>query len=143
LPDIPEGFSELQKGLGFNDAVGPVYFKPSDEGLLAGLLVKAHHLNPNGSLHGGVIATFCDMALSAMVGHHVGEMMGMATVNLNIDYLKAGREGEWLQLKPSSLEVTRTIGFASATLEGPEGTVARANATIKLPLSVIERSAQD
>ena len=140
MSQIPEGFNELTKGLGFNDAVGPVYFKSDENELRGGLVVQAHHLNPNGSLHGGVIATFSDMVLSAMVGHAVGEMMGMATINLNIDYLSSGREGDWIELGPQNLHITKTMGFASGVLTGPDGPVARANATVRLPKSIINSS---
>ncbi len=49
------------------------------------------HLNPHGSVHGGVIATMLDVAMSGAVQETGGD--SPVTVSLTVTYLEPGRPG--------------------------------------------------
>jgi uncharacterized protein (TIGR00369 family) len=52
-----------------------------------------HHLNPHGTVHGGVLATLVDAAMGAAVGQAAEEDERPVTVSLTVTYLKPGRPG--------------------------------------------------
>lgn len=49
------------------------------------------HLNPHGTVHGGVLATMLDVAMGEAVAQAGGE--SPVTVALTVTYLEPGREG--------------------------------------------------
>ena len=52
------------------------------------------HLNPAGTLHGGVLATLVDTAMGAAVRSLTGESDVPATSQLTVTYLRPGAPGE-------------------------------------------------
>jgi uncharacterized protein (TIGR00369 family) len=52
-----------------------------------------HHLNPAGTLHGGVLATLVDTAMGMAARTRTDDGEVPATSQLTIAYLTAGREG--------------------------------------------------
>ncbi len=54
---------------------------------------KHHHLNPAGTLHGGVLATLVDTAMGMAARTRTDDGEVPATSQLTIAYLTAGREG--------------------------------------------------
>ena len=59
------------------------------------------HLNPAGTLHGGVVATLVDTAMGQAVRSATGEDDIPATSQLTVTYLRPG--------KPGTLEVTASV----------------------------------
>jgi acyl-CoA thioesterase len=57
------------------------------------LLVKPHHLNAYGKLHGGALFTLADFAFAAASNSHGTVAVG---INATISYLKAVTDGELL-----------------------------------------------
>ncbi len=53
----------------------------------------ARHLNPAGSVHGGVLATLVDTAMGQAVRSATGEDDVPATSQLTVTYLRPGTEG--------------------------------------------------
>lgn len=60
------------------------------------------HLNPSGSVHGGVLATLVDAAMGVAVRSEVGDGEVPATSQLTVTYLRPG--------KPGRLEATAEVG---------------------------------
>jgi uncharacterized protein (TIGR00369 family) len=52
-----------------------------------------HHLNPSGTVHGGVLATLVDTAMGAAVRSTTGDGDVPATSQLTIAYLRPGKIG--------------------------------------------------
>jgi uncharacterized protein (TIGR00369 family) len=130
---LGEGYIVLPDGLGFNDAFAPVYVKVDDQGWHCGFFVEKHHLNPQGVCHGGVLMSFADLAMAGNVGHEIADMMGIFTINMNVDFLTPGRLGQWLEMHLHHLHTTRTMASISGLINGPDGVVARVNAIFRLP----------
>ncbi|MGY2065678.1 PaaI family thioesterase [Blastococcus sp. SYSU DS0619] len=63
--------------------------------------VTEEHLNPAGTLHGGVLATLVDTAMGLAVRTTTGEGEVPATSQLTVTYLRPG--------KPGPLEVTARL----------------------------------
>ena len=53
----------------------------------------AEHLNPAGTVHGGVLATLVDTAMGLAARSTTGEAEVPATSQLTVAYLSAGKEG--------------------------------------------------
>lgn len=130
---IADGYILLPDGLGFNDAFAPVYVKVDEHGWHCGFFVEKHHLNPQGICHGGVLMSFCDLAMAGNIGHHINEMMGIFTINMNTDFLSPGRLGQWLEMRVHHLHTTRTMATIGGLIHGPEGVVVRTNGIYRLP----------
>lgn len=77
---------------GFREHVG-LEVSPDGEGrATASLDAGDEHLNPGGTVHGGVVATLVDSAMGAAV-RTTGEAERPATIALTITYLEPGRPG--------------------------------------------------
>jgi uncharacterized protein (TIGR00369 family) len=130
---IPDGFLLFGKDQSFNDALYPAYIKVDDSGPTVGLLLEKQHCNFVGFCHGGVMMTLMDIALSGAVCFALGKYTSTPTVSSSFDFMAGAKEGDWIYGDIHSVKLTRTMGFASATIEGPNGSVARASACFKLP----------
>jgi uncharacterized protein (TIGR00369 family) len=132
-PEVPPGFQPLPRGLGFTDTLQPSFRRISEEGVSFGLRVGKQHCNVMGICHGGVLTTLADIAAASGVNHAAGRTAGSPTINLALDFISAGREGDWLQADVLQVSVKRRFGFSSGLISGPEGVVARFNGTFYLP----------
>ena len=66
----------------------------ADEGVATAALDAAdHHLNPAGTVHGGVLGTLVDTAMGAAVRSRTGADDVPATSQLTIAYLRPGKPG--------------------------------------------------
>ena len=90
----PEGFEQLPSGLGFADALAPLYRLVTDDKASFGLVVCEQHANTMGICHGGVLMTLADMTAAVGANMAKGVFAGSPTVNLAIDYISSARLGE-------------------------------------------------
>jgi len=131
--DVPEGFTLMPSGLGFNDVLAPFYVHPDDEYPSFGLRVDDQHCNLMGICHGGVVMTLMDVvAASTLVRRREGDI-GAPTINLSFDFISAAKKGEWIEAQMVSVETKRLFGFTTGFLRGPRGVVARASGTFYFP----------
>jgi uncharacterized protein (TIGR00369 family) len=80
--------------------------------------------NPQGSLHGGITATLLDISMGHLLKHHVG---AGATLEMNIQYIRAAREGT-LSARSQFLRKGRQICFLQSAVTDESGAIV-ANAT--------------
>jgi uncharacterized protein (TIGR00369 family) len=130
---VPPGFDLLPSGLGFTDAIAPCYRKVEDNKVAMGLRVEPLHCNMMGICHGGVLMTLADIAAASAVNLVCGKKAGSPTLNLSLDFISAGRLGQWLQAEITHTTVKRLFGFSSGVISNSEGVVARFNGTFYLP----------
>ncbi len=74
-----------------------------------------------------------DMTGAAGVNHARGVTAGSPTMNINLDFIAAGRLGEWLQAEAEQVSLKRSFAFCNGTITGPSGIVARFNGTFYIP----------
>ncbi len=71
--------------------------------------------NPaTGVVHGGVITAMLDQACGMAIGCALETPMGMATLDLRIDYMKPATPLEEILIEAECLKLTREIAFARA-----------------------------
>jgi uncharacterized protein (TIGR00369 family) len=116
---------------GFAGSLGIQVAGTGDGGARLTLEVTEEHLNPAGTLHGGVLATLVDTAMGQAVRTVTGEDDVPATSQLTVTYLRPGT--------PGRVEVTaavRTRGehltVCEADVEQNGQAVAHAVATLAL-----------
>ena len=91
-----------------------------------------HHLNLQGLVHGGVIATLADTAAGLAMRSVLDEGSRHVTVNLDVQYVRAARGGT-LTARGIVVRKGRAVGFAQAEVtDEPGAIVARANVTVSL-----------
>jgi uncharacterized protein (TIGR00369 family) len=77
----------------FADDVGVTDLSSDDGSAQAVLRADDRHLNANGTVHGGVLATLVDATMGAAVRTTTGESETPATSQLSIAYLRPGKPG--------------------------------------------------
>ncbi|MCW1382932.1 PaaI family thioesterase [Novosphingobium sp. KCTC 2891] len=101
--ELPEaGWKPIQFKTPFLDESGP-YFVPAgpidplDKGS-GGLAIRVvpDHVNYVGIAHGGVLATFADVALSYELYRLEPGGLPVVTLSMGVNYLAAARLGDWL-----------------------------------------------
>jgi uncharacterized protein (TIGR00369 family) len=131
--EVPDGFERVPEGLGFTDNLQPLYLRRTAAGVSFGLRVAKQHLNLMGVCHGGVLMTLADVAAASGVNFARGESGGSPTINLSVDFINAGKRGEWLQAETGQVTVKRRFGFCSGLISNERQVVARFNGTFYLP----------
>ena len=85
-------------------------------------------LNPQGTLHGGVLATALDISMGHLLHHTMG---AGTTLEMKVQYLAAASSGQ-VRCEGSFLRQGRGISFLKSHAFGPDGTLlAHATATWK------------
>ncbi len=133
-PAIPPGFRPLKAGGGFMGVNGPVYLLHQGADLRFGLRVQERHVNPMGNLHGGMMATFCDMLIPLSV-HRKSPEIGrrfLPTISLQIDYLAPAPLGCWIEGTAELLRATRTLVFAQGLVTADGVPCARTSGVFKI-----------
>ena len=81
------------------------------------LAVKDFMYNPQGSLHGGIIATVLDISMGHLLQHSAG--VGM-TLQMNTQYIKPARDGV-VQARATFLRKGRSITYLESRMTDAEG----------------------
>jgi uncharacterized protein (TIGR00369 family) len=79
---------------GFAERLGARAEVADDGSARVAFTAADEHLNPAGTLHGGVLATLVDTAMGAAVRSAVGDGDVPATSQLTVTYLRPGRPGD-------------------------------------------------
>ena len=82
------------------------------------LVLEERHTNPNGVMHGGVVATIMDSAAAVALGRLRGEKMRRsnphATVEMNVGLIAPARPGDELVIEGRVLKLRRSVAFCEA-----------------------------
>jgi acyl-coenzyme A thioesterase PaaI-like protein len=108
--------AELASTGGFNLFAGPFY-RLADDGEITRFAFVAldKHMNSAGSVHGGVLMTFADIAMSRTARLATGAK-SLSTVSLSCDFAGAGRLGDLIEIKVRLTRRTRTLAFLSSEI---------------------------
>lgn len=126
----PPGWRRLEQ-TGFAGHVGPLWFRKDAAGARFGFRAQAHHANPNGVIHGGMMLFFADHVLGALVWHASGRRH-CATISLNGDFLAATKPGDWVEGHAEITRKGRAVVFVRGTLEVDGMPVLTANGVWKV-----------
>ena len=142
-PLIPPGFHPFEAGGPFMEANGPLYLLREDEVVKFGFRVEQRHVNPMGNLHGGMMASFCDMLLplSVLYKEQAVGMRFLPTISLQIDYLAAAPLDCWLEGEAELLRATRSLVFAQGLVLADGVACARCSGVFKIGPVFSEKTA--
>lgn len=117
---IPAGAENISV-VGFNHYVGPIYrLAAGGDGMSArfAFVAEQKHMNSAGSVHGGMLMTFADIAMSQTARLGVTSEMARAggTVSLTADFVGPGRLGDLIEANVRVTRRTRTLAFLSADI---------------------------
>jgi uncharacterized protein (TIGR00369 family) len=121
----PAGFTPIPDPGPFLEHVGPVL--TSGDGVL-GLQAMDHHLNANGTVMGGLLATLVDAALAAGIRRDADGEVEIATVSLTTDYLRAAPADAWLEARTEVERLGGRLAFADCSVRADGEEVVRARA---------------
>ena len=114
--ELPPGAENISRG-GFNLFAGPVWRLPAEGEIRRyALVVEQKHMNSSGSLHGGVLMTFADIAMS-QTSRAASGAESCSTVSLTCDFIGPGKLGDVLEARVRVIRQTRTMIFLSAEIE--------------------------
>ena len=133
-PAIPPGFRPVRSGGDFMGVNGPIYMLQQGADVRFGLRVEPRHANPMGNLHGGMMASFCDMLIPLSV-HRKHPELGrrfLPTISLQIDYLAPAPGGCWIEGTAELLRATRSLVFAQGLVTADGVPCARASGVFKI-----------
>lgn len=100
---------------GIPDSLEALWTRQDDDGWHYGLQLQAGHANAQGFVHGGVLMTFMDHALSLLVWEASGRA-ACTTVQLDNHFLEAVRPPAFVELDAEILRQGRSMIFVRGTL---------------------------
>lgn len=93
---------------------------------------SAHHLNLQGLVHGGILATLADTAMGLAVRTVLQPGRRHVTVQLGVEFLSPGRPGT-IVAHGRSVKIGSQLGFAEADVTDPNGRLlAKAHSTLSV-----------
>ena len=122
--DIPPGYEILRNDMGFSEHIGPFYVrKPLNGHTLAfGFRVGPQHINRGGVVHGGMLVSFADQCLGAVVFFAAGRTP-CSTIDLASSFAAPGRLGDWIECTGAATRVTRDLVFMTGRVYVGERTL--------------------
>jgi acyl-coenzyme A thioesterase PaaI-like protein len=134
-PPPEGGWSLSDRGGSFIQLVGPVYTTrtglESGEPARFGFRVGAQHCNVRMVCHGGMLATFLDVALACALRELPDVSGPLPTISMTLDYLDPAPCEAWIESRVTVSKLGGSIGFAQALLMGPHGPVLRGSGVYK------------
>jgi uncharacterized protein (TIGR00369 family) len=128
---VPEGFAPHFRQSPVTDPWEPLYSRQHEVVLQIGLVIAPPHSNSRGMLHGGVIAAIADNAMGLSCALSMKSPSGLVTITLALDYVGAGKLGQWLQVSPRVIRAGKSMGFVDALITADDAVIARASATFR------------
>jgi acyl-coenzyme A thioesterase PaaI-like protein len=119
-------------GTHFNEAAGPYWMRHEDGVRIVGLQGEDKHGNGYvGTIHGGVLMTFADIALGMGVVDASGTR-DCVTLQLQMQFAATAPMGSFLTCRPELVRRTSQVVFMRGLIMAGERTVASADGIWKL-----------
>lgn len=126
--DIPENFKPLFRTSPVLELIGPLYCKGEGADLVLGLRTESKHCNARGNVHGGILATFADVALGYAVASSSTPPGNAVTVNLTLDFAGSAKIGDWLESRVDIQKHGSRLSFANCYIVAGGQRIVRASA---------------
>ena len=82
--------------------------------------IKSHHLNHGGIVHGGVLATLCDIALAGAVATKMKKSEWCVTIQLNVEFMDPAYSGETIFGYGKLVRRGKTLAFVEGGIESKD-----------------------
>ncbi|WP_238446976.1 PaaI family thioesterase [Azohydromonas australica] len=116
---------------GFIGLVGPLWTRKEESVWAYGLLATNEHTNPAGVVHGGLLTTLVDHALSSIAWESSGRR-ACVTVQLDTQFLSAAREGQFLEARGRVVRATSSLVFMQGEISVGGSAIVAASAVLKM-----------
>jgi len=116
---------------GFAGLVGPLWTRKEADAWAYGLLATPAHANPAGMVHGGLLATLIDHALSAIAWEAQGRLP-CVTVQLDTHFLAGAQVGQFLEARGTILRATSGLVFMRGEIRADGTDILSAAAVLKI-----------
>ncbi len=102
-----------------------------DETCIVAFVVRDYMFNPQGSLHGGIVAVALDVSMGHLIHHVAGE--GGLTLEMKVQYMRPARAGA-VRCVGSFLKRGRSLSSMESRMHDADGKLlSMATATWKMP----------
>lgn len=129
---VLEDLRERMASSAFHNWMGMTLLAASEGEVELGLDAQPHHLNLQGLLHGGVLATLADTATGLAVRTKLEPGRRHVTIQLGVQYLSAGAAGP-ITAHGRTVRVGRQIAYAEAEIrDANDRLLATAQATVAI-----------
>lgn len=117
-PDRDTAFQLMEPQSGLGGIFGAIYHRPDADAGYFAFKVGPGHLNPSGDSHGGALMTFADICQGRPAQQKAAASHRLAvTVSMNVDFLAATREGDWVVARTEITRQTRNLIFTCARMQ--------------------------
>ena len=116
---------------GFIHLIGPLWHRLVDGHHEYALIAQDKHHNRRGLVQGGVLMTFADRTCG-MTARHITGKHTMATIQLDVHFVEAGKIGETLVSRPRVVRATRSLIFVNAEVTVDRRCIAMASGVFKI-----------
>jgi uncharacterized protein (TIGR00369 family) len=116
---------------GFIHLIGPLWQRAAGDSFEYALPTQDKHHNRRGLVQGGVLMTFADRTCG-MTARHVTGKQTMATIQLDVHFVEAGKIGEILVSRPRVVRATRSLIFMNTEVTVDRRCIAMANGVFKI-----------
>ncbi|MDB5474799.1 MAG: putative phenylacetic acid degradation-related protein [Phenylobacterium sp.] len=130
--DLPAGFAPHDRKSPLTEPWEPLYARKTADRVILGLRAAEAHTNSRGFVHGGLISALADNAMGLSCARALGQLSGLVTVNLTLDFLGIARTGQWLEFDTVFVKPGKTLCFAQAFVTADGEPCARANAVFRV-----------
>ena len=125
-----DGWSQVE-ATGFIQLVGPIWERVVDGVNEFALPTEDKHHNRRGLVQGGVLMTFADRTCG-MTARFVSGKPTLATVQLDVHFVEAGKIGEVLVSRPHVVRTTRSLIFITTEVTVDKRCIAMASGVFKI-----------
>ena len=132
---LSDVFAGQEAGLSerINNKMAPVfaYCSAKDRSLSVSFVAEEWMLNPNGTLHGGIMNTAADMVM-CVLGRYLAKKRTLVTVQLSINFLRSIQKGDTFTVHAAADHVGRrsTVMHAQITTDHSDKPAATASAVL-------------
>jgi uncharacterized protein (TIGR00369 family) len=116
---------------GFLSLVGPLWERVVNGDHEYAILAEDKHHNRRNRVQGGLLMTLADRA-SGMIARLVSGRPTLATVQMDVHFIDAGKIGELLIAKPRVVRVTHSLIFTRTEVVAEERCIATASGVFKI-----------
>lgn len=116
---------------GFAGQVGPLWTRKEASGWAYGILAAPEHLNPAGLVHGGLLMTLLDHALSAIAWEAIGRRT-CVTVQMDTQFVSSAGNGQFLEARGRVVRATSSLVFMQGQISVGAAEIIQGSALLKV-----------
>ena len=108
---------------------------PRSSSFVLAFRAESRHANRYGVVHGGMLATLADVAIGANLARTGESVETTLTLNLKLDYIAAGRLGDWIEAHVALTKERGRVRFGECEIRCGDQSLVRASAVFYVPPS--------